>query len=183
MLAALRTQQILAKAILSPWVLCTSHGVCEPSYSPRQAQRAVCNPLLTQARVCILPCLQVGTDVELLSIKAAQANAAYNAVADRLAVYQCSPRADAQEPLEGAGVAQEQRQFDVVVANILQVGGGCSVKVWVAGLVPMLPTYITGYQRLPKGQLGDFQVYSMLTCGLPQTVAIDHTFLLRSLKY
>ncbi|GAB4816382.1 hypothetical protein N2152v2_003428 [Parachlorella kessleri] len=62
----------------------------------------------------------VGTDVEPLSIKAARANAAHNAVADRLAVYQCSPRADDEEPLDAAGVPQDQRQFDVVVANILQ---------------------------------------------------------------
>lgn len=62
----------------------------------------------------------VGTDVEPLSITAAQANAAHNCVAPRLTVYQCQPDVTAAEPLEQAGVAEDDRSFDVVVANILQ---------------------------------------------------------------
>lgn len=58
--------------------------------------------------------------MEPLSIKAAAANAEHNGVAACLAPYLCSASVEAGEPLEEAGVAQQARQFDVVVANILQ---------------------------------------------------------------
>lgn len=65
--------------------------------------------------------MQVGTDIEPLSIKAALANAAHNGVASRLEAYPCAANLDAGEPLADAGVPTEERQFDVLVANILQV--------------------------------------------------------------
>lgn len=65
--------------------------------------------------------MQVGTDIEPLSIKAALANATHNGVASRLEAYPCAANLEAGEPLADAGVPGEERQFDVVVANILQV--------------------------------------------------------------
>jgi hypothetical protein len=77
---------------------------------------------------------QVGTDIEPLSVKATQANAAHNGVAEQLSVYRCSPKLEAGEPLAEAGVPEEQRQFDVVVANILQASfwraAGVGGKPW-----------------------------------------------------
>lgn len=77
-------------------------------------------------------CLQAGTDVEPLSIKAAAANAEHNSVAGRLALFRCEPSADAAEPLAAAGEPEEARQFDVVVANILQVRGGRACIAWIS---------------------------------------------------
>jgi len=60
----------------------------------------------------------VGTDTEPFSITAAGRNAAINGVADRLALFRCGSDLREPEPLKQAG--HPLRQFDVVVANILQ---------------------------------------------------------------
>ncbi len=66
--------------------------------------------------------LQVGTDVDPLSLKASARNAALNGVSDRFAALLCSASISDPEPLGAAGMPEEDRTFDVVVANILQVG-------------------------------------------------------------
>ncbi|KAL4431501.1 hypothetical protein ABPG75_006757 [Micractinium tetrahymenae] len=83
----------------------------------------------------------VGTDVEPLAVKATNANAALNGVADRLAAYQCAADLQREEPLAAAGVPPEGRLFDVTVANILQGP--------LVGLAPRLAAYTR-----PGGLLG-----------------------------
>lgn len=62
----------------------------------------------------------VGTDIDPLAVKSTLANAALNDVSERLASYQCAANFEQQEPLAAAGLPEEQRLFEVTVANILQ---------------------------------------------------------------
>ncbi|PRW20360.1 ribosomal L11 methyltransferase isoform B [Chlorella sorokiniana] len=83
----------------------------------------------------------VGTDIEPLAVKATQSNAALNSVAERLDAYTCAASLEQQEPLAAAGVPEQQRQFEVTVANILQ-----------GPLVALAPR-LAGYTK-PGGLLG-----------------------------
>lgn len=90
----------------------------------------------------------VGTDIDPLAIKAAGQNAALNGVADRLRLAVCSPSGEVQrqgEQQQGsvdmAHEQQQQQEYDVTVANILQ------------GPLVQLAPLLAGHTR-PGGLLG-----------------------------
>lgn len=101
----------------------------------------VCFYVIIDARLCacmhvliVISCLhgiQEGTDIEPLSIKAAQYNAKMNNVESKFKVWNCSNISKVYEP----------RQHDIIVANIL--------KGPLIELAPVLAAY-----RKPSSVLG-----------------------------